>query len=189
MAPKTKYTKEFIVNTALEIARIEGIDHITIRKVAEKMGSSIAPIYVNFTDVEELKKEVLLKIQNISQQMLKTEYSSNPFLNIGIASIKFAKQYPVLFRELVMNNRHLDDLKLDIDDLLKQMRLAPELSELNDEVLMEIMFKMQVFQLGLSVMDVNDMLPEDFTEERMIALLESAGNDVISAARLRKKEL
>jgi hypothetical protein len=51
---------------------------------------------------------------------------------------------------------------------------------------MEILFKMQVFQLGLSVMDVTGLLPEHFNEEMMIKLMESTGNDVIAAARLRK---
>ena len=50
MAPKKKYSKEKIIDSAFEVARIEGIDSITIRKVAEKMGSSIAPIYVNFNE-------------------------------------------------------------------------------------------------------------------------------------------
>ena len=40
------------------IAETEGIDRVTIRKVAEQLGSSIAPIYVNFTDVEALKQAV-----------------------------------------------------------------------------------------------------------------------------------
>ncbi len=61
MAPKSKFKKDQIIDAAFEIARTEGIDRITIRKVAEKLGSSIAPIYVNFKEVDELIQEVIKK--------------------------------------------------------------------------------------------------------------------------------
>jgi hypothetical protein len=37
-------------------------------------------------------------------------------------------------------------------------------------------------------MDVNGMLPEHFTEDTLIHILDSAGKDVIKAAQLRKNE-
>ena len=43
MGPKVKFTREQIIDTAFEIAQTEGIDSITMRKIAEKMGSSVAP--------------------------------------------------------------------------------------------------------------------------------------------------
>ncbi|WP_159881823.1 TetR/AcrR family transcriptional regulator [Paenibacillus puerhi] len=187
MAPKTKFTKESIVSAAFEVAREEGIDHITIRKIAAKLGSSIAPIYVNFTDVEEVKQEVLTYIQRLSQQMLMTAYSPDPFLNIGIASLKFARQYPVLFKDLVMNtNRFVKDVQQPPGSLIDQMKQAPELVGFTDEELMDIFFKMQVFQMGISVMDVNGLLPEEADEEKLIKLLESTGKDIITAARMHK---
>ena len=56
MGPKVKFTREQIIDAAFEIARTEGIDSITMRKIAEKMGSSVAPIYVNFNNVDELNE-------------------------------------------------------------------------------------------------------------------------------------
>lgn len=61
MPPKNKFSKEQISEAAFAIAENEGIDRITIRKVADRLGSSIAPIYVNFTDVEALSKPLLTK--------------------------------------------------------------------------------------------------------------------------------
>lgn len=69
MAPKTKFKKEQIVDAAFEIARTEGLEGITIRKVAERLGSSIAPIYVNFKDVDELIQAVIRKTFTISKQL------------------------------------------------------------------------------------------------------------------------
>jgi AcrR family transcriptional regulator len=187
MPPRTKFTKEAIIDAAFDIAKTEGIDSISVRKVADNLGSSIAPIYVNFTDVDELKQAVLKKVHDIAQQMLMTQYSPDPFLNVGIASLKFAREYSVLFKDLIWGSkRYLNSVNPSKTDLMEQMKQSSTLSGLSNEELGEIMFKMQVFQLGLSVMEVNGMLPEQFNEETIIGILESAGKDVITAARVRK---
>ena len=189
MAPKTKFTKEQIVDTAFEIARTDGIDSITIRKVAEKLGSSIAPIYVNFKEVDELVQEVYNKTAEVSRQILTEQDSGNPFLDFGVASIRFAKEYPVLFRDLVMkkNNQAKHDEE-ETQGFIQMMRTDPDLSGLSDDQLQAIFLKMKIFQVGMSVMVANELLPGDFTEERMIQLMSSAAEDVISTARRRTKQ-
>lgn len=188
MPPKKKFSKEQIIDAAFEIARVEGLDQITIRKVAEKMGGSIAPIYVNFTDVHALKQAVLQKIHALAHQMMRTPYHANPFLSLGIASLKFAREYSVLFRDLIMNNnQYLPDVQPSTASILELMKQDAKLAEFTEAELTDIFFKLQVFQLGLSVMDVNGLLPESFEEEALIQVLESVGGDIIAAARLRKQ--
>ncbi|WP_372631058.1 TetR/AcrR family transcriptional regulator [Cohnella sp.] len=187
MPPKAKFSKEAIVDAALAIADREGLDAITIRKIADELGSSIAPIYVNFKDVEELKDAVLIRIVDLSAEMARTPYSPDPFLNIGIASLKFAREHPALFRELAVNNHpRLRDVQTPIGDLLAQMKRKPELELFSDEELMGILFKMRVFQLGLSVMDINGALP-GASEEALVELLRQTGDDLIAAELARKQ--
>ncbi len=187
MAPKTKFTKEQIVDAAFEIARTEGFDSITIRKVAAKLGSSIAPIYVNFKEVNELVQAVIQKTDEIAKQILMDQNSGQPFHDIGVASIRFAKEYPVLFREMVMKqNDHAKRQDEDVFGLVSMMKGDPHLSGLSDEELMTILLKMKIFQTGLSVMVAGGQLPEAFGEEQMIGLMDSMAVDVISAAHRRK---
>jgi AcrR family transcriptional regulator len=190
MAPKTKFSKEQIIDAAFEIARIDGIDSITIRKVAEKMGSSIAPIYVNFENVNQLIQEVVKKTFDISKQMLLDQNTGNPFHDIGVARLRFAKEYSVLFRDLVMKqNDYMKDYDQEMgNDLVQQMKNDSDLQGFSEEELMTILFKMRVFQTGLTVMVANGLLPEEFDEEKMIMTLESTASDVIAAARLRQKK-
>ncbi|CEG25763.1 TetR/AcrR family transcriptional regulator [Bacillus sp. B-jedd] len=187
MPPKKKFTREQIVDAAFEIAKEEGLEGITIRKIAQEMGSSIAPIYVNFADVDEVKEAVLGKIHDISQEMLNTTYSEDTFLNIGIASLKFAREYSVLFKDLVLNSKTLlDKVQPDPGSIFGRMQKSDRLKDFNQEELAEILFKMRVFQLGLSVMDVNGMLPGEMSDKELIGILERTGGDIIEAARLRK---
>lgn len=188
LPPKNKFTRQQIIDAAFDIAREEGIDGITIRKVADKLGSSVAPIYVNFTDIEALKNAIVHKAFDLSQEMLSRQYSPDPFENIGIASLRFAKEYSQLFRDLVMKRNHyLSDYEPHLQDIVEYMKHDPDLDGFSDEQLMEILFKMRVFQLGLSVMHANELLPPALTEEHLIKVLNSMAYDIVFSARHQKQ--
>lgn len=189
MPPKKKFSKQQIIDAAFEIANVEGMNGITIRKVAKELGSSIAPIYVNFTDVEELKRSVVQKIVEISREMLIEQDTGSPFHDMGAASLRFAKQYSVLFKDLIMHqNDYMDEYDQEMGgDLISQMKRDSDLDGFTEEELMAILIKMRIFTVGLSVMTANGMLPESLSEEMTTALLDSAAADVIAGARLRKK--
>lgn len=190
MGPKKKFSKEQVVDAAFDIARVEGIDNITIRKVAEKLGSSIAPIYVNFKDADELIQAVIKKIYSVSHQLLLEQNTGNPFYDIGVASLKFAKEYSVLFRDMVLKNKgYIKEYDEEMGSvLIREMKKDPELFDLTDEELMSILLKMRIFQLGLSVMVANELLPEEFDENKMIDILKSTAADIITATHIRKQE-
>ncbi|WHX50481.1 TetR/AcrR family transcriptional regulator [Paenibacillus woosongensis] len=189
MPPQKKFSREEIIQVAFEIARVEGLDHITIRKVASRLGSSIAPIYVNFANVEELIQAVIGKISELSREILMDMDTGNPFHDIGAASLRFAKEYSVLFRDLVMKqNDHMKGYDQDMAPfLMEQMKEDADLAGFEDEELRLILLKMRIFQLGLSVMIANGLLPESFSEEQAIALLDQTAGDVIAGARLRQQ--
>lgn len=102
MPPKTKFQREQIVDAAFEIAREKGFDEITARNVAKRLGSSVAPIYVNFQTIQELVEAVVEKVLAISQRLLEEQEGDDMFEKIGRASIAFAREYPVFLRELTL---------------------------------------------------------------------------------------
>ena len=186
MGPKSKFTKEQIIDAAFEIAETEGIDNITMRKIAERMGSSVAPIYVNFKDNDELIEAVIDRIIGISQQLLIEENTGNPFYDMGKASLRFAMEYSVLFRDLVMKNNNYmkgyDEEMLPV--LIEEMKKDPEMAGLSEDDLKTILLKIKIFQLGLSVMAANGLLPKDYGMQDLMDILSSTANDVILSARL-----
>lgn len=189
MAPRKKFSKEDIIQAAFDIAKENGIDAITIRKVADQLGSSIAPIYVNFEDVEELIQEVINHTFEISKKLILEQNSGHPFRDVGIASIKFAKQYSVLYRDLIMkNNPHMQHDEEKLQFIIEQMKKDPILDGLSDHDLKNIILKMEIFQTGLAVRVANGLLPDYFTEEKMIEMLDDIAEDIIIAAHSRHKE-
>jgi len=190
MPPKKKFSKEQIVDKAFEIAKTEGIDSITARRIAEELKCSVAPIYFNFKDIDDLKKAVVRKIFELTRKLAQKTYTGDQFLDIGIASLKFAKDYSVLFRELVLTkNKYMDDYDQELgNDIIGEIIKEKELSQFSEEEVGIIFLKMRIFQLGLSVMVANELLPEVFDEEKQIELLKSAGEDVIQSTRLKKQK-
>lgn len=188
MGPKVKFTREQIIDTAFKIAQTEGIDSITMRKIAEKMGSSVAPIYVNFKNVDELKEALMERIISVSRQILKEESTGNPFHDIGIASLRFAVEYSVIFRDLVIKSgKYMQgyDEKM-MPALIEEMQKDPALNGFTVEELKTILLKMRIFQVGLSVMAANSLLPKEYTNQDMIDILSSTADDVIMSAKMRR---
>ncbi len=188
MGPKVKFTREQIIDAAFEIAKTEGINAITMRKIAEQIGSSVAPIYVNFKSIDELNEALIDRIISISQELLSEESSGNPFYDIGRASLRFASEYSLIFRDLVMTNNSsikVYDEKI-IPALIEEMKKDPELEGFSEDELMTILFKMRIFQLGLSIMVANGLVPEVYEIQDLMDLLSSAANDAILSTRLSK---
>lgn len=180
MPPKNKFTKDQLVDVAFSIACQEGFHSITIRKIADRLGSSIAPIYVNFKDVEELKQEVVSKALAISKDLISQQNSGDPFLDIGIASVIFAKKYPLLFDELgLKNNGYYNNYVTSKEFALNQMKQDPELSQFEDCELELLLIKMQAFQAGLSVLARNECYANILTEEMIIKMLNDTGRDIL----------
>ncbi|MGI6468177.1 MAG: TetR/AcrR family transcriptional regulator [Syntrophomonadaceae bacterium] len=188
MGPKAKFTREQIIDAAFDIARTEGIDGITMRKIAEKMGSSVAPIYVNFKNVDELHEALIDRIISISRQILKEENTGNPFRDIGTASLRFAVEYSVIFRDLVIKSgKHLQgyDEKM-MPALIAEMQKDPELNGFTVEELKTILLKMRIFQIGLSIMAANGLLPKEYSKQDMMDIMSGTADDVIMSAKLRR---
>ena len=61
MPPKTKFTKEEIVDAAYEILRVEGEEALTAREVGKRLGTSSSPIFTVFSSMGELKDAALKK--------------------------------------------------------------------------------------------------------------------------------
>lgn len=106
MPPKIKTTKEDIVNTAIELIRKQGWDYMNARNLANMLGCSTQPIFRVFSTMDELKKEVYKKAEEIyNQQMLEAmQKPDNPFLSMGLAYIEFSKKEKNLFKLIFMSD-------------------------------------------------------------------------------------
>jgi len=109
MARKIQITQDFIVNTAFQLARKEGIENVTARKLAAKAECSTQPIFRMYENMDELYKDVFnMAVSFFSFYYERCEKNhAEPFVNLGYAYIRFAKEEKDLFRLLFLPNRSM----------------------------------------------------------------------------------
>ena len=184
MPRKIMFTKEQIIDAAFAIVDNEGFEHLSARKLASALNSSVAPIYVNFVDFEDLKKHVVEKINRVAQKLAVESQSGNPLKDIGAASIRFAFQHPKLFQDYIFGK-----FDFDKDDevnayVLKSIKEDKELSSFSEKEISEYLEKIRIYQVGLSILASNKS-SNTYTETDLIRMLEDMSSDIIYSIKHR----
>ena len=103
MPPKVKFTANEIIEAAVKITRVKGIDAVTAREVGRALGVSSRPLFTYFDTVEELKREVYLFAKNLYKEYVKDGLKTEiPFLGVGQQYLRFAKDEPNLYKYLFL---------------------------------------------------------------------------------------
>lgn len=119
MPPKPKFTKEEVVQAGLAIVQEQGMDQLSARALAHKLGSSSCPIFTVFESMDEVREAVLDAAKRAYAKYVKWGLTQIPaFKGAGTAYIRFAMEEPKLFEILFM--RELPGAP-DIDSVLPQM--------------------------------------------------------------------
>lgn len=104
MPPKSKFTREEIINAALMIATEKDISSVTARAIGEKLNSSARPIFTVFKSMEEVTAEVKKAAKTIYNEYIKEGLKEEiHFKGVGKAYIRFAIEKPKLFQLLFMS--------------------------------------------------------------------------------------
>lgn len=189
MPPKSKFTREEIVEAAFEVAKEEGFPKLTARSVASRLNSSVAPIYVNFKTIEELTQAVVQRVFALSEELLTKQKGQNLFENIGKASLAFAREYPVLFRELALKpNPYMTSYEETERAMVEALKDNEEMKDWTVEERRRLFLKMRIFQLGLSAMVANGHIPSWLDDQESEKLLLETGGQLLLAEQMKRKE-
>ncbi|MBM6614298.1 TetR/AcrR family transcriptional regulator [Desemzia sp. RIT804] len=106
MARKKTIMKSSILDTAYEVVKAEGFDGFTARNIAKEMNCSTQPIYLEFKNMDDLKRELLVRIKaHLTETIYAQERMEKPILNDALNYLHFAKEEPVFFKALYLENR------------------------------------------------------------------------------------
>lgn len=109
MARKETITKNDILNAAFEMAREEGFTQVSARTLAARAGCSTQPIFRVYKNMEELGDDLFMKAMDFFAAYYEEFPKSNdtPFVNLGLAYIRFAQEEQNIFRLLFLSrDRH-----------------------------------------------------------------------------------
>ncbi len=79
MAPKVKFTKEEVIAAALQLVQERGMDALTARALAARLGSSPKPIFGLFQNMEEVQTQVLEAAKALYQSYLQSSIAQGEY--------------------------------------------------------------------------------------------------------------
>ena len=160
MPTKIKISKDMILDAAFEIVRKDGMEKLSNRELASKLKCSIRPIYYQFENVEEMQKELYLKIEQYFYKFILDNMVKEipKYKQVGINYIKFAKKEKKLFQTLFMSDTGLTPdafvLKAgkDYKEIEKLVRIS---TNLKDDDIKDFHTKMWIFCHGIATLVAN----------------------------------
>lgn len=104
MPPKAKYTREEIIQIALDIVADKGIGALNARSLGAAMGTSTRPVFTAFKNMNELVEEVKTAALHRFDEYAQNDVDPGApaFKNVGLQMILFAAEQPKLFQLLYM---------------------------------------------------------------------------------------
>ena len=163
MPTKIRISKEMILDAAFEIVRKDGMEKLSNRELANKLNCSIRPIYYQFENVEEMQKELYLKIEQYFYKfILENMVEEIPkYKQVGINYIKFAKKEKKLFQTLFMTDVGLtpDAFILKAGEDYKEIEKFIKISaNIKEEDIKDFHTKMWIFCHGIATLVANDTI-------------------------------
>lgn len=104
MAPRKKFSRDEMIEKAVQVVRKQGIGALTAKSLANELGVSTQPVFTCFHTIEEVRREVVNAAKILYDDYVKEGVCSDiPFLGFGMHYIRFAKEEPELYRLLFLS--------------------------------------------------------------------------------------
>ena len=184
MPPRTRITKDMIVDAAVEVARQSGYESINARTVSEQLQCSTQPVMYHFSTIDAMKRAAYARVDHMHSEYLMTiPPDQDPVLGIGLNYIRFAVEQPQLFRFLFQSGyareNSLSEM-IDSEELVPILDAMQEGSGLSSEKTRQVFLTVALFAHGYASIVANNGLEYD---EKLVAQhLERAWNGAFMAA-------
>ena len=84
MARIAVLSKDQILESSFKMINALGLDKLTVRSIANDLGTSTAPIYTQYKKMDEIKEDLSRYVDKQLMLHLQGKYTENSFLNIGV---------------------------------------------------------------------------------------------------------
>lgn len=130
MPPKAKFTREEIIDAALNIVKADGYEALTSRALGTRLGSSARPIFTVFKNMDEVQQAVMKSARALYKEYVKKGFhEKHPFKGVGMQYILFSVNEPKLFQLLFMTEQ---------PQMPAFSRVLPLIEESYEEILLSI---------------------------------------------------
>ena len=190
MPPKTRITKDMIIDAAVEIARNSGYENISARTVSGQLHCSTQPVMYHFSTIDAMKRAAYAQVDHLHSEYLMTIMpEQDPVLGIGLNYIRFAVEEPQLFRFLFQSgyaSEHSLLEMIDSEELVPVLAAMKDAAGLNLEKIKQVFLTVALFAHGYASIIANNGL--EYDEKLVAEHLERAWNGAFLAAKQEEDE-
>ncbi|MCK9995382.1 MAG: TetR/AcrR family transcriptional regulator [Candidatus Krumholzibacteria bacterium] len=185
MVRKTIFSRADVVKAGLAVMDKGGVENLSARRVAEEMGASTAPVYSNFANMDDLVMAVKMAAVELLLESTLENPTDNPFLNMGVGVLEFARKHPLLYGALFLQAN--DECVAGpgfMKELLERMAVLPDLEQLKPVERIILLRKMSLFTHGLATHICTGLQP-GIEWKDVLNLLDEAGDAILADAVAR----
>ena len=190
MPPKTRITKDTIINAAIEVVKQSGYESINARTVAGQLHCSTQPVMYHFSTIDAVKRAAYARVDRLhSEYLLTISPEQDPILGIGLNYIRFAVEEPQLFRFLFQSGYAKEKSLLEMID---SEELIPVLAAIQDgaglslEKTKQLFLTIALFAHGYASIIANNGL--EYDEKLVAEHLKRAWNGAFLAAAQEEEQ-
>ena len=175
MPPKPKFTKDEIVQAALEVVSQKGVEALTAKELGDALGSSARPIFTVFRSMKEVQDEVrAAAMRRFERFAAQTLPDMRLFKQVGMQMVLFGAKEPMLYQLLFMQENHnaasFDDvfgaLGPTAETCIQSLRNAHGLTEAESRLLFETVW---IYTFGIGALCATGTCR--FSEQRLGEML------------------
>lgn len=151
MARTAVLSKDQILESSFKMVNELGLDKVTIRSIANDLGTSTAPIYTQYKKMDEIKEDLSRYVKKQLMLHLEGHYTENPFLNIGVGLLTFAYNNQKVFQTYYLTKSPLASYMTKNNmQFIEYMKTDSFLALLDEERLRSLMNDMWIYTFGLA---------------------------------------
>ena len=173
MPPRVKFSREEIVQAALDVAREKGADAMTTRDIAARLGVSTQPIFTYFRSMAEVRAAVHAAAETFYQKYAAEGLAEEiPFLGYGMRHIRFAREERALFRLLFMRDRSHETIGSQDEEIRPLLALIQKNVGIGEAEARQLHLELWVFVHGIATMLATSYLdwPDAFVSDMLTEL-------------------
>ena len=186
MARKKTITHDQILNAAYALVVEEGFKHFTARNIAKRMGCSTQPIYLEFTNMADLKQAVLDEIKETLQTKMSRRFTTDPIVDLGLAYINFVLDNPALYRAVFIEDHFgVEDMReFAFTTAIERLDQYAPAEQISEEQRRNTISGLWIVATGIANLMAPDFI--EISREQMIEILQAVIHDFIINKRFAK---
>ncbi|KRL63293.1 TetR/AcrR family transcriptional regulator [Lactobacillus psittaci] len=173
MARKKEIRRQQILDVAYKLALRDGVKSLTARNIAQVGKFSTQPIYLEFSNMADLRKQVLrIMATNLRKEISSKAYIGKALVDLDLAYVEFAQEeydaFKAMFTDGKLASKILSStlMKLGIECFYKQYQNV----DVDDEKIELVIMANWIAATGIASLVVNRVAT--FTQEQMVDVFE-----------------